>query len=153
MSGPQDFEWVKNLRYYWDTDLDNCLIRASNSHYIYGYEYLGASARLVITPLTVSGETMAGKLAVICAFCQYGQCSKVVVTTVQAYRGPLAQPFTPHLSSWLGICIHLKSPIRLSETLKSATIRYPHLTSHKTRAYNLVTVKPEILAAIIFSVL
>ena len=44
---------MKNVRYYWDTDLDNCVVRASNSHYIYGYEYLGASARLVITPLTV----------------------------------------------------------------------------------------------------
>ena len=48
------FEWVKQLRYYWDPDLDNCVVRMSNSLYIYGYEYLGASARLVITPLTVS---------------------------------------------------------------------------------------------------
>ena len=48
------FEWVKQLRYYWDPDLDNCVVRMSNSMYIYGYEYLGASARLVITPLTVS---------------------------------------------------------------------------------------------------
>ena len=47
------FEWVKQLRYYWDPDLDNCVVRMSNSLYIYGYEYLGASARLVITPLTV----------------------------------------------------------------------------------------------------
>ena len=47
------FEWVKQLRYYWDPDLDNCVVRMSNSIYIYGYEYLGASARLVITPLTV----------------------------------------------------------------------------------------------------
>ena len=47
---------MKNVRYYWDTDLDNCLVRASNSHYIYGYEYLGASPRLVITPLTVSSH-------------------------------------------------------------------------------------------------
>ncbi|XP_020606446.1 dynein heavy chain 6, axonemal-like [Orbicella faveolata] len=46
------FEWVKQLRYYWDPDLDNCVVRMSNSLYIYGYEYLGASARLVITPLT-----------------------------------------------------------------------------------------------------
>ncbi|KAK3733193.1 hypothetical protein QZH41_008554, partial [Actinostola sp. cb2023] len=46
------FEWVKQLRYYWDPDLDNCVVRMSNSMYIYGYEYLGASARLVITPLT-----------------------------------------------------------------------------------------------------
>ena len=49
------FEWVKQLRYYWDPDLDNCVVRMSNSLYIYGYEYLGASPRLVITPLTVSG--------------------------------------------------------------------------------------------------
>ena len=54
VGGPQDFEWVKNVRYYWDTKLDDCVVRMSNSHYIYGYEYLGASARLVITPLTVS---------------------------------------------------------------------------------------------------
>lgn len=48
------FEWVKQLRYYWDPDLDNCVVRMSNSLYIYGYEYRGASARLAITPLTVS---------------------------------------------------------------------------------------------------
>ncbi len=53
MSGSGDFEWVKNLRYYWDPDIDDCVIRMSNSRYIYGYEYLGASPRLVITPLTV----------------------------------------------------------------------------------------------------
>ena len=52
------FEWVKQLRYYWDPDLDNCVVRMSNSLYIYGYEYLGASPRLVITPLTVSGWCM-----------------------------------------------------------------------------------------------
>ena len=39
--------------YYWDYEIDNCIVRMSNSQYLYGYEYLGASARLVITPLTV----------------------------------------------------------------------------------------------------
>ena len=48
-----NFEWVKQLRYYWDLELDNCVVRMSTSQYVYGYEYLGASARLVITPLTV----------------------------------------------------------------------------------------------------
>lgn len=52
VSGLNDFEWVKNLRYYWDPEIDDCVIRMSNSRYIYGYEYLGASPRLVITPLT-----------------------------------------------------------------------------------------------------
>ena len=52
--GLNDFEWVKNLRYYWDPEIDDCVVRMSNSYYIYGYEYLGASPRLVITPLTVS---------------------------------------------------------------------------------------------------
>ncbi|XP_060075174.1 dynein axonemal heavy chain 6-like [Ylistrum balloti] len=46
------FEWQKQLRYYWDLEIDNCAIRMSNSLYVCGYEYLGASARLVITPLT-----------------------------------------------------------------------------------------------------
>ncbi|CAK9798189.1 Dynein axonemal heavy chain 6 [Anthophora quadrimaculata] len=46
------FDWVKALRYYWDEEIDDCLARMSNAKYRYGYEYLGAQKRLVITPLT-----------------------------------------------------------------------------------------------------
>ena len=35
--------------YYWDDDLK---MRAVNSEFQYGYEYLGNTGRLVITPLT-----------------------------------------------------------------------------------------------------
>ena len=38
-------------KYYW-TDDENCEIRQSNSIFSYGYEYLGCTPRLVITPLT-----------------------------------------------------------------------------------------------------
>ena len=52
MLNSTSFDWVKNLRYYWDEEIDNCLARMSNAEYLYGYEYLGAQRRLVITPLT-----------------------------------------------------------------------------------------------------
>jgi len=54
VAGAESFEWQKQLRYYWDSDVDNCVVRMSSSLYVYGYEYQGCSPRLVITPLTVN---------------------------------------------------------------------------------------------------
>nr|XP_021152153.1 dynein heavy chain 1, axonemal [Columba livia] len=45
-----DFEWISQLRYYWTKE--DLYIRAVNAEFLYGYEYLGNSGRLVITPLT-----------------------------------------------------------------------------------------------------
>ncbi|GLV39944.1 Dynein heavy chain at 36C [Carabus blaptoides fortunei] len=45
-----DFEWIKQLRYYWIQE--ELKVRAVNAEFNYGYEYLGNSGRLVITPLT-----------------------------------------------------------------------------------------------------
>ena len=50
-----DFGWTKQLRCYWDLDSEGAgdlFIRQNNSEFTYGYEYLGAQGRLVITPLT-----------------------------------------------------------------------------------------------------
>ncbi|XP_067855101.1 dynein axonemal heavy chain 1 [Heptranchias perlo] len=45
-----DFEWISQLRYYWARD--DLRVCAVNAEFLYGYEYLGNSGRLVITPLT-----------------------------------------------------------------------------------------------------
>ena len=43
-----DFQWLSQLRYYWEED--NLITRMINSQLAYGYEYLGNSSRLASRP-------------------------------------------------------------------------------------------------------
>lgn len=48
----EDFVWTQQLRYTWNPEHDECDVMQANCRIKYGYEYMGACTRLVITPLT-----------------------------------------------------------------------------------------------------
>lgn len=54
VSNKGDFTWMQQLRYYWERvdENEDCIIRHSDALIRYGYEYMGCTSRLVITPLT-----------------------------------------------------------------------------------------------------
>ncbi|XP_065071378.1 dynein axonemal heavy chain 6-like isoform X2 [Rhopilema esculentum] len=52
VTSADDFAWTRHLRYEWDDEGNTCRVTQSLASFVYGYEYLGCSSRLVITPLT-----------------------------------------------------------------------------------------------------
>ncbi|KAI8974487.1 dynein heavy chain [Pilobolus umbonatus] len=56
ISSSKDFEWLYQMRYYFNHAVENPLerlvIHMANAQFFYGYEYLGVVDRLVQTPLT-----------------------------------------------------------------------------------------------------
>lgn len=50
ISSLDDFRWISQLQYFWKGD--DVMLRMITTYLKYGYEYLGNSPRLVITPLT-----------------------------------------------------------------------------------------------------
>jgi dynein heavy chain len=52
VSDPDEFGWSSQLRYYWESKDNSLLVKMVNAVIKYGFEYLGNSPRLVITPLT-----------------------------------------------------------------------------------------------------
>ena len=47
-----DFDWQMQLRQYWEQNTDDVVLKQVNATFVYGYEYLGAQSRLVVTPMT-----------------------------------------------------------------------------------------------------
>ena len=52
VSSTASFVWQQQLRFTWDAISDDCVAQQANASFTYGYEFMGAASRLVITPLT-----------------------------------------------------------------------------------------------------
>jgi dynein heavy chain, axonemal len=65
-SDVESFQWVCQLRTYWDKNIDDCRIRVCDASFPYGYEYLGNGPRLVITPLTDRIYITATQVCALC---------------------------------------------------------------------------------------
>lgn len=46
------FQWQSQLRHRWDANKHNCFVNICDAEFLYDFEYLGNTPRLVITPLT-----------------------------------------------------------------------------------------------------
>ncbi|XP_071372237.1 dynein axonemal heavy chain 11 isoform X2 [Centroberyx affinis] len=52
VTNSQAFQWLSQLRHCWDEQQRHCFVNICDAQFLYSYEYLGNTPRLVITPLT-----------------------------------------------------------------------------------------------------
>lgn len=80
------FEWLSQLRYYWERDVDDCAIKQTNTKFMYGYEYNGNSGRLVITPLT-DRQAFGNNITRLAITILHFRCYITLTTALHLYRG------------------------------------------------------------------
>lgn len=87
-----DFEWVSQLRFYWDRDADDCVVRQVLSVFKYGYEYQ-------VSSFTAACETRAALAglhwAPLCWACCIGAAGATAALCHTLPMRPLTRPVAP----------------------------------------------------------
>jgi len=52
IKSPLDFQWLKNMRFYWNEEKEESWVKVTDVSFLYQNEFMGCTERLVITPLT-----------------------------------------------------------------------------------------------------